>query len=463
MTAPARFTAMAPAIRQLSEAAINRIAAGEVVERPASAVKELVENALDAGARRIEIAIAEGGRGLIRVGDDGCGIAPEDLALALARHATSKIDGSDLLAIATLGFRGEALASLGAAGRLSVTSRRAGGEGATIACEGGRLSPVRPAAAEPGTVVDLRDLFFATPARLKFLRSDRAEAGAVAEVVRRLALAAPRVAFTLRDVTGGAERLVFAAPAEGGDDGAALRARAARILGRDFEADAVTLAAERDGHALAGLAALPTHSHGTAARQHVMVRGRPVSDRLLLGALRGAYADMLPRGRHPAAVLLIDCAPRAVDVNVHPAKSEVRFRDPAAVRALVVSGVRAALDGGRRASARVSGAVLGAARPAPPRPSAHARAASYRVQAPLGLAEGPAARYEPPAPAGAEPGPRLRTPRWAPRARIFTATGSWRRARAASSSWTGTPPTSVCSTSGSSASSLRAACPRRRC
>ena len=176
-------------------------------------------------------------------------------------------------------------------------------------------------------------------------------------------------------MTGGAERLVFAAPAEVGDDGAALRARAARVLGRDFEADAVTLLAERDGHALAGLAALPAHSHGTAARQHVMVRGRPVSDRLLLGALRGAYADMLPRGRHPAAVLLIDCAPRAVDVNVHPAKSEVRFRDPAAVRALVVSGVRAALDGGRRASARVSGAVLGAARPAPPRPSAHARAA----------------------------------------------------------------------------------------
>ena len=199
MTAPAPPLAVS-AIRQLSEAAINRIAAGEVVERPASAVKELVENALDAGARRIEIAIAEGGRGLIRVGDDGCGIAPEDLALALARHATSKIDGSDLLAIATLGFRGEALASLGAAGRLSVTSRRAGGEGATVACESGRLSPVRPAAAEPGTVVDLRDLFFATPARLKFLRSDRAEAGAVLEVVRP-AGAPPRRASPSRCAT----------------------------------------------------------------------------------------------------------------------------------------------------------------------------------------------------------------------------------------------------------------------
>jgi len=357
-----------PVIRQLDEAAINRIAAGEVVERPASAVKELVENALDAGARRIDIAQAAGGKGLIRVADDGCGMTAEDLPLALARHATSKIDGSDLLDIRSFGFRGEALPSLGAVGRLTITSRAPGNEAVTVTVEGGRMGPVRPAALNRGTVVELRDLFFATPARLKFLRTDRAEAQAIAEVVRRLALAAPGVGFTLREVTEGGEgRVVFRADPESGERFDALRARVGRVLGADFADNALPIEAERDGFRLTGYAALPTYSRGAAVAQHLFVNGRPVRDRLLLGALRAAYADFLSRDRHPAAVLFLDCDPHSVDVNVHPAKAEVRFRDPAAARGLLVSALRQALAAaGPRTSSTLAAATVGAMRPEPP-------------------------------------------------------------------------------------------------
>ena len=356
-----------PVIRQLDEAAINRIAAGEVVERPASAVKELVENALDAGAARIAVEIADGGKTLIRVTDDGCGIAAEDLPLALARHATSKIDGSDLLNIHSFGFRGEALPSLGAVGRLTIISRVPGAEAASIAVAGGTLGTVKPAALRAGTVVELRDLFFATPARLKFMRSDRAEAQAVADVVRRLAMAEPAVGFTLRDVSGGGEgRLVFRADPEQGDLFDALDRRLAGVLGREFAENALRIDAEREGLRLTGLAALPTYSRGAAVAQYLFVNGRPVRDRMLTGALRAAYADLLSRDRHPAAALFIDCAGALVDVNVHPAKSEVRFRDPGLARGLIVSGLRHALaEAGHRASSTVAAATLGAMRPEP--------------------------------------------------------------------------------------------------
>ena len=355
-----------PIIRQLDEAAVNRIAAGEVVERPASAVKELVENALDAGATRVEIAYADGGKTLIRVTDDGCGMTAADLPLALSRHATSKIDGSDLLDIHSFGFRGEALPSLGAVGRLSIASRAAGAEGARIAVAGGRAEPVRPAALNRGTVVELRDLFFATPARLKFLRADRAEAQAIADVVKRLAMAEPYVSFTLRDETGGEGRVLFRADAEQGELFDALGARLARVLGRDFAENALPIEAEREGIRLTGFAALPTYSRGAAVEQFLFVNGRPVRDKLLIGALRAAYMDVLSRDRHPAAALFLDCDPQRVDVNVHPAKAEVRFREPGIARGLVVSALRHALAGaGHRASTTVAGATLGAMRAEP--------------------------------------------------------------------------------------------------
>ena len=421
-----------PVIRQLDEAAANRIAAGEVVERPASAVKELVENALDAGARRVEVAIARGGKALIRVTDDGCGMAADDLPLALARHATSKIDGSDLLDIRSFGFRGEALPSLGAVGRLVITSRAAGLPGARIAVEAGRIDGPRPAAANPGTVVELRDLFFATPARLKFLRSDRAETQAVCDVLRRLAMAEPQVGFVLRDEEEG--RVLLRLEPEPGDLFDAMQARIGRVMGRDFVANAITLEAGRDGIALAGLAGLPAYARGAAVAQHLYVNGRPVRDRLLSGALKAGYMDVLPAGRHPAAVLFLSCDPHEVDVNVHPAKAEVRFRDPAAARGLVVSALRHGLAGaGPRAVSTLAAAALGAARigtgeaagadappPADPdalpgragwgyqgdygrpaRPGPAAIRAALAFQAP-GFAETPTARIEPdPDPASA--------------------------------------------------------------
>lgn len=390
-----------PVIRQLDDGAINRIAAGEVVERPASAVKELVENAIDAGARRIEVAIADGGKTLIRVTDDGCGISEAQLPLALSRHATSKIDGSDLLDIHTFGFRGEALPSLGAVGRLTITSRVPVASAASISVTGGEMGVVKPAALSSGTIVELRDLFFATPARLKFMRSDRAESQAITDVVKRLAMAEPFIGFTLRDVTGGgAGRVSFRADAENGDLFDALHGRLARILGAEFAKNALQIDAEREGLRLIGYAALPTYSRGSAVAQYLFVNGRPVKDKLLVGALRGAYFDFLSRDRHPAAALFIDCDPQLVDVNVHPAKSEVRFRDPGLARGLIVSALRHALaEAGHRASTTVAGATLGAMRPEPmpngparvyqmDRPSLGARTAAYQSQAP-GLAETP--------------------------------------------------------------------------
>jgi DNA mismatch repair protein MutL len=385
-----------PRIRQLDEAAINRIAAGEVVERPASAIKELVENALDAGARRIEIAYADGGKTLIRVSDDGCGIPPDQLPLALARHATSKIDGSDLLNIHSFGFRGEALPSLGAVGRLTILSRAPGHDAAEITVAGGKMGAVRPAALTSGTIVTLRDLFYATPARLKFMRSERAEAQAITDTVKRLAMAAPFVGFSLRDVSGGGEgRVTFSAEAETGDPLAALHGRLARILGAEFAENALRLEATRDALTLTGYAALPTYSRGAAIAQYLFVNGRPVRDRMLHGALRAAYQDVLARDRHPAAALFLDCDPTLVDVNVHPAKSEVRFRDSGLARGLIVSGLRHALaEAGHRTSSTVAGATLGAFRRdgGPARiyqmdhPSAATRTIAYQAQSP-GFAE----------------------------------------------------------------------------
>ncbi|ATG37178.1 DNA mismatch repair protein MutL [Phaeobacter piscinae] len=389
-----------PVIRQLDDSAINRIAAGEVVERPASAVKELVENAIDAGATRITIDIADGGKTLIRVTDDGCGMSPADLPLALSRHATSKIDGSDLLNIHTFGFRGEALPSLGAVGRLSITSRAKDQDAAQIRVAGGQMDPVKPAALRAGTVVELRDLFYATPARLKFMRSDRAETQAIGDVIKRLAMAEPSVGFTLRDVSGGGEgRVTFRADPLTGDLFDALHGRLATVLGREFAENALKIDATRDGVRLFGYAALPTYSRGAAVAQFLFVNTRPVKDKMLTGALRAAYFDFLSRDRHPAAALFLDCDPTLVDVNVHPAKSEVRFRDPGVARGLIVSALRHGLaEAGHRASSTVAGATLGAMRPEPmasqpgadgapriyqmDRPSLGARSLSYAAQAP---------------------------------------------------------------------------------
>ncbi|WP_225026217.1 DNA mismatch repair endonuclease MutL [Xinfangfangia pollutisoli] len=401
-----------PVIRQLDEAAVNRIAAGEVVERPASAVKELVENALDAGAGRISVEYSDGGKTLIRVTDDGCGMTAEDLPLALTRHATSKIDGSDLLDIRSFGFRGEALPSLGAVGRLTITSRAQGAEGARITCDGGRLAPPRPAALTRGTVVELRDLFHATPARLKFLRSDRAEAQAIHEAVKRLAMAEPTVGFTLTEVTADGPRTILRLDPETGDLFDALHRRLTRLLGADFTANALPIDATRDGLRLAGYAALPTYSRGSSAQQYLFVNSRPVTDRLLLGALRAAYFDVLSRDRHPAAVLNLIADPQRVDVNVHPAKAEVRFREPDAARSLIITALRTALSSAApRSATTLASETLAAFRPEPqagpqpaprpwpqypsldPRPSQATLAQSYAFQSPApGFAEAPQAR-----------------------------------------------------------------------
>jgi len=387
-----------PIIRQLDEAAINRIAAGEVVERPASAVKELVENAIDAGAGRVDVTISDGGKTLIRVVDDGCGMTEAELPLALSRHATSKIDGSDLLNISTFGFRGEALPSLGAVGRLTITSRAAGHEAAQITVAGGHLGPVKPAGLSGGTVVELRDLFYATPARLKFMRTDRAETQAVTDTIKRLAMAEPFISFTLTEASDGANRQLFRADAESGDLFDALHGRLAQVLGHDFAENALPIDATRDGLHLRGYAALPTYSRGAAVAQFLFVNGRPVRDKMLLGALRAAYFDFLSRDRHPVAALFVDCDPQLVDVNVHPAKSEVRFRDPGLVRGLIISALRHALaEAGHRASSTVAGATLGAMRPEGSgaaqgpaahvyqmdRPGAGALRSAYSAQAPM--------------------------------------------------------------------------------
>ena len=304
-------------IRQLSETVINQIAAGEVIERPASAAKELVENALDAGATRIEIATAGGGKALLRVTDNGSGMNPDDLVLAVKRHCTSKITG-DLSDIRTLGFRGEALPSIGSVAKLSITSRtKDAGEGYRIALEGGHMRQPVPAPVNPGTIVEVRDLFFATPARLKFLKTERAEAGAITEVVKRMALAFPGVRFVL----SGSDRSTLEMPSTGDD----RLARIAQVLGRDFRENAIEIDAAREDVALSGFAGVPTFNRGNSGHLYAFVNGRPVQDKLLMGAIRAAYAETVPKGRYPVAVLWFSLDPALVDVNVHPAKADVRF------------------------------------------------------------------------------------------------------------------------------------------
>jgi DNA mismatch repair protein MutL len=368
-------------IRLLPPAVADRIAAGEVVERPASVVKELTENALDAGASRIAVAIEGGGTTRITVEDDGAGIAPGELALAVERHATSKLADERLIEIATLGFRGEALPSIGAVARLEIVSRALGSDtGAMIAVEAGAKGEVRPAAAPPGTRVTVRDLFFATPARLKFLKTARTEAEACVQVVRRLALAHPRVGFT---VTLDGREALAAPPAD--------RARRIAALIPDLAQHAVDVSSERGSVGLAGVIGPPSLTRATATEQHLMVNGRPVADRLLKTALRVAYGDLIAQGRHPLAVLALTLPPEAVDVNVHPAKAELRFREPDAVRGFVIAALRSA---------------LGTARTVAPAPSARwspplrlAAAASSVAEAPaLPLAAPPLARPVPVAP-----------------------------------------------------------------
>ena len=356
-------------IRRLPLETVNRIAAGEVVERPASAVKELVENAIDAGASQIEVQADEGGLARILVCDDGCGLAAEELPLALERHATSKLspdaNGSwDLLRIATLGFRGEALPSIGSVARLSLTARAKGSNDAHgLDVEGGALGAVRPAAfpGPHGARVEVRDLFYATPARLKFMKSARSESMAIAEEVKRQAMAHEAVGFAL-DLDG--RRVLRLAPEFPGPEGRLKRLAA--ILGREFEDNALLIDQTRDGVRLSGYAGLPTYSRGNASHQYLFVNDRPVRDRLLQGALRAAYADFLARDRHPTAALYVELAPDFVDINVHPAKAEVRFRDPALVRGLIIGALRHALAGaGHRASTTVASAALGGFRPEP--------------------------------------------------------------------------------------------------
>jgi DNA mismatch repair protein MutL len=335
-------------IRQLRPETVNRIAAGEVIERPASAVKELVENALDAGATDIEVVTAAGGLSLIRVADNAAGMSPADLTLAVERHATSKLTDDDLFNIATLGFRGEALPSIGAVAHLAIASRpRDTAAAHEIVVDRGAKRGVRPAGLNPGTRVEVRELFSATPARLKFLKSERAENMAISEVVKRLAMANPTVAFTL--TTG--ERGGLKLPAQPlGPDG--HLARLGRIMGREFMADALPIDIERDGVRVTGFAGLPTLNRADTLQQYLFVNGRPVKDRLLIGAVRAAYGDLVPKLRHPLLALFVDLSPREVDVNVHPSKAEVRFRDAGRVRSLVAGALRAALEAaGHRATA----------------------------------------------------------------------------------------------------------------
>ncbi len=386
-------------VRQLSEAIVNRIAAGEVVERPASVVKELIENALDAGATRIDVITDGGGRRLIRVTDDGEGMTRADLELSVDRHATSKLSGDDLLAIRTLGFRGEALPSIGAVARLAITSRHASEPHAwTLDVDAGVKTAVKPAALKAGTTVEVRDLFYATPARLKFLKTDRSEAEAVREVVRRLAMSRPDVAFTL----AGEERApVTWSAAPQGD----RLARLGDVLGANFRANAFAVDAEREDVRLEGFAGLPTLSRANSLGQYLFVNGRPVRDKLLFGAVRVAYADYLPRDRHPVLALFVMVAAREVDVNVHPAKTEVRFRDGALVRGLIVRALKEALAReGSRAASTGGGATIAAFRPAAaPRRGSYdwrrspARPAGFvpsRGAAALGFAEPAQAAFE---------------------------------------------------------------------
>lgn len=347
------------ALRLLPPNLVNQIAAGEVVERPASVVKELVENAVDAGASQVDISLVEAGQALIAVVDNGRGMGPDDLSLAVERHATSKLDDDDLLNIRHLGFRGEALPSIGSVARLTMMSRLAGSDQAwSLSVEGGSKSPPRPAALSVGTRVEVRDLFYATPARLKFLKSPRAEIGAIIDMVERLAMAHAGVGFSLSD---GVKSILKLAPQTPELDLPGQRlGRLAAILGREFEANAIAVDAEREDIRLSGWAGLPTFNRGNGSHQYLFVNGRPVRDRLLLGALKGAYQDVLAGDRYAVAALFLDLPGALVDVNVHPAKSEVRFRDSGLVRGLIVSGLRHALAAAGHRTA-TQGATLGAA------------------------------------------------------------------------------------------------------
>ncbi|HLG48127.1 MAG TPA: DNA mismatch repair endonuclease MutL [Reyranella sp.] len=343
-------------LRRLPSNLVNQIAAGEVVERPASAVKELVENAIDAGSRRIAVSLKEGGRTFLSVVDDGHGMTREELALAVERHCTSKLPADDLSDIRTLGFRGEALPSIASVSRFTITSRPASADSAwALAIDGGVKGEPKPAAHPPGTRVEVRDLFFATPARLKFLKEPRTESSHVADTLRRLAMAHPEISFRLESE----ERTLLDLPMA-----VSLLERLAAIMGREFANNAVPIDANREGFRLTGFAGLPTLNRPTGQHQYLFVNGRPVRDKLLAGAVRGAYQDFLARDRHPMVALFLEAPTEVVDVNVHPAKTEVRFRDSGIVRGLIVGALRTALSAaGHRASTTVADAALGAFRP----------------------------------------------------------------------------------------------------
>jgi len=396
-------------IRRLPETLVNQIAAGEVVERPAAAVKELVENALDAGARQIDVVLRDGGRSFISVTDEGCGMSPEEMELAVERHATSKLPDDDLVHINTLGFRGEALPSIGAVSRLSVTSRAQGSPDAwRLSVEGGLGRSLEPAASGPGTRIEVRDLFYATPARLKFLKAPRTELSHAEDAIKRLAMAHAEVGFTLSKES---RRVLMVTPAQGELFEPRLQ-RLSAIMGREFAENALPIDAEREGLRLTGYIGLPTLNRANAQQQYLFVNGRPVRDKLLFGAIRGAYQDFLARDRHPLVALFLEVPPDAVDINVHPAKAEVRFRDPGLVRGLIVSATRHALaQAGHRASTSVADAALGALRPElQSQRSVYHWDSSGRITVPRGMAES-AAAYHTPLP-GVGDGPPTARPAW---------------------------------------------------
>jgi len=339
-------------IRRLPENLVNRIAAGEVVERPASALKELVENAIDSGARNISVRLGAGGIDLVEVTDDGCGMSPADMALALERHATSKLPDEDIEMVSTLGFRGEALPSIASVSKMTLESRPAGAEGWTRTVDHGVVTGEGPAALPQGTRVRVENLFGNVPARRKFLRSARAEYAAALDAMKRLAMARPDIGFT---VEHDGRRVLAVQPTS------ARPERVAALTSGELIDNSVALDFEREGVRLGGVASLPTYNRGVADHQFLFVNGRPVKDRLLIGAVRGAYAEMLARDRHAVVALFIDLPPTQVDVNVHPAKTEVRFREPALIRGMIISGLRHALDqSGFRAVQRPSADALAA-------------------------------------------------------------------------------------------------------
>ena len=384
-------------LRRLPETLVNRIAAGEVIERPAAAVKELVENAIDAGARHIDVVLEDGGRILISVTDDGCGMTADELELAVERHATSKLPDDDLVDIRTLGFRGEALPSIGAVSRLLIASRAAGAsEAYAILIEGGRKEAPKPAALGNGTRIEVRDLFYATPARLKFLKTPRTEVNHASDAIKRLAMAHPEVAFSLADE----DRTRFRYGPAQGDLLTARLDRLSAVMGREFADNAVAVSAERGGIRLGGYAGVPTLNRGNARAQYLFVNGRPVQDRLLVGAVRGAYQDFLARNRHPMVALFLDVLPECVDVNVHPAKAEVRFQDAGLVRGLIVGGLRHALEAaGHKASTTAATAALGAFQPGTGAPGGGSMPWRQSSALPRELAE-IAAAYQAPASTG---------------------------------------------------------------